>query len=116
MGETIEALAVGLSRKNHSKVPIGTADHRSLPKRIVQTCSQLVWLTLTTELHPRHVLPCTSVLPWLRYTADTQSVGRARSPLRAGAARTGPAHRLESCFACPYARGYRELVMQNPVI
>jgi hypothetical protein len=26
-------------------------------------------------------------------------VGRARSPLRAGAARTGPAYRLESCFS-----------------
>jgi len=106
MGETIEALAVWLSRKNHSKVPIGTADHRSLPKRIVQTCSQLVWLTLTTELHPRHVLPCTSVLPWLRYTADTQSVGRARSPLRAGVGGANPTSLPEFYRPRPYVRSY----------
>ena len=40
------------------------------------------------------------------FTVDTQRVSRARSPLRAGTARTGPAYRLESCFPRSYERGY----------
>ena len=71
---------------------------------------------LTTKFHPTNMLLYAPVLVWPSYTKESQSQGRARSPLRAGAARAGPTYRLESCFACPYARGYRELVMQNPVI
>ena len=36
------------------------------------------------------------------FTAKAQRVGRARSPLRAGAARTDPAYRFESDFPRPY--------------
>ena len=45
----------------------------------------------------------------LQIYPKAQRVGRARSPLRAGAARTDPAYRLESGFPRPYGRGYAHL-------
>gem|GEM_PF-3161086 len=58
-------------QKNHSKVPIGTTDLRSPRKWVVQTHSWLIFPMLTTEFHPRNMLPCRSVLVCPSYTAKT---------------------------------------------
>jgi len=61
--------------KNHSNVPIGTTDHRSPANWILQSCSQFVWLTLTSELHLRNMLPCILVLVLPSYTTETRRHG-----------------------------------------
>ena len=40
------------------------------------------------------------------FTVETQRVGRARSPLRAGVGHAGVASRFESCFPRLHGRGY----------
>jgi len=53
------------------------------------------------------------------FTVETQRVGRARSPLRAGVARADPGFRFESGFPRPYGRGYEALVrwwMKNTLL
>ena len=117
----IEAVVLARAHPGRSKSSIGR-------RRWVQTgfCVRSgytkLWPTWKSSLQPNQKRCWSTALQKLRlqsFTVEAQRVGRARSPLRAGAARTGPAYRFESCFPRPYGRGYEALVrwwMKNTLL
>ena len=90
----------------------GDASSKPTPQR-GPACTKL-WLTWKSSLQPNRKRCWSTALQKLllqSFTAETQRVGRACSPLRAGVDDVGSTSRLGSCPLRSYERGYEPLVL-----